>query len=324
MMKTYDETTQRVFQKMEEQKMLQNRKEQTVFRTAAVVCPVCLVAMAGIGIWRMNAEKPPVTTDSLPAAPTVTEQVNGTDSVTTSVSTEQTYETPAVTEISAPAVTDAPQQQTVPTVSTPRLSAVTTPEQANNSSGVPIMSCCDWLLSISFQGDVYVETRNEVVLNSLIPDKKLGTIKEFTELYGEAHLYSGLPGQGTEVSEDSEVYSVKGFDDMILLLADGKRFALVKAEVFEGGEDVQALVSLEIDELLFAEMRGLNGLQLTTKEKIGTIAELTTSGRAMIYKGFGQNGTVFADDAVVYTVQESEDMILVIQPDGEQVILSRP
>lgn len=51
-MKTYEEKTQRVFQKIEEEAAARRQRSRTVKRVAAPVLSLCLVAAAGFGAWQ--------------------------------------------------------------------------------------------------------------------------------------------------------------------------------------------------------------------------------------------------------------------------------
>lgn len=66
-MKTYEEKTQHVFQKMEEAKTIQKKRMGTVKRVMAPILSLCLVAVIGFVAWQTGLfHKMPIISDSVP------------------------------------------------------------------------------------------------------------------------------------------------------------------------------------------------------------------------------------------------------------------
>lgn len=86
-MKSYEEMTHDVFQRINEYEVEKKRKKRILAKTTAIVCPVCAAAVVGIGIWQGDLITPPDnqfvenvvvedTTKNVVVNPVVTSQTN--------------------------------------------------------------------------------------------------------------------------------------------------------------------------------------------------------------------------------------------------------
>lgn len=63
-MKSYNETINTVFERIDDYKIAQKRKKKIIIRTVTPICCVCLVALLGVGAWQSDIfNKPPATLD---------------------------------------------------------------------------------------------------------------------------------------------------------------------------------------------------------------------------------------------------------------------
>ena len=331
MMRTYEETTERVFERIKEQKKLQNQRKQHILRTTAVVCPVCIVALAGVCIWRMQSASPSVGIE-LQSSETeknygVTAPILMTQE-TMPVSISQPSQTMQEEMLGAASMeTKTVPAQTIPPISDVPTIQITTAPQQKATVIERKQDVCDHLLTLVFQDKMYVEARG-IAADTLTPKENLGTIQGMMDLYGgEAQLYSGRAGQGTEISAETAVYSVEEADWLIVLIQpDGTRFpyALCKKTLPDEQEDMQAVLSLEMDDILYVEAySGILTDRLMPQEKLGTIGELIESGAVKFYTGYGRERTLPDENSEVYTVKDDMYTLLLIQPNGERIAFAQ-
>lgn len=210
-MKNYEEMAHDVFQRINEYDVRKKKQRKIAARTVATVCPACIIAVAGFGIWQNGGFSPNIITT---ATKKPDNQVNNTIAVTGSSIIETSNNAPLTT-----VVTDSQEIETSDNIpvtivdTTTGVADVTSGESVVITGGNGIAQIID---SFNMNGFDYVEVceakGRAFIIDSLVmsnSERDVFTVKESKYLLlvkkssGETFLFT-LPGS---IIVNGKIYS---------------------------------------------------------------------------------------------------------------------